>query len=201
MSNILPTSLQNLINEFAKLPGIGHKTASRLAFYLLKSSKQDVEAFAETLRVLKDRVGFCSICFNLSETDPCVICSDQNRDKSLICIVEEPLDIIAIDGTGDYRGLYHVLHGAISPVNNINPEDLKINELFKRLKNNSDIKEVILATNPNLEGEATAMYIAKLIKPLNKKITRIARGLPSGGDLEYADEVTLSNAMSGRKDY
>ncbi len=199
--NILPISLQNLINEFARLPGIGHKTASRLSFYLLKSSKQNVESFAKALTVLKETVGFCSACFNLSETNPCPICVDQMRDKSLICVVEEPLDIVAINSTGDYRGLYHVLHGAVSPVNNINPEDLKINELHERLKNDSSVKEIILATNPNLEGEATAMYIAKLLKPLDKKITRIARGLPSGGDLEYADEITLSNALRGRKEY
>jgi len=199
--NILPIPLQNLIAEFSKLPGIGPKSASRLSFYLLKSSKQDVQAFSEALRILKDSVGFCETCFNLSETNPCPVCNDATRDKSFICVVEEPLDIMAIESTGDFRGLYHVLHGAISPVNNVNPEDLKISNLFERLKNSNGVKEVVLATNPSLEGEATAMYVAKLVKPLKIKITRIARGLPSGGDLEYADEVTLSNALKGRKEY
>ncbi len=199
--NILPIPLQNLIIEFSKLPGIGPKTASRLSFYLLKSKSVDVEAFARALFELKKTVTFCLNCYNLTEKNPCPVCSDMRRDKSLICIVEEPMDIVAINSSGEFNGLYHVLHGSISPINNVGPEDLKINELLGRLKQDSGIKEIILATNPNLEGEATAMYIAKLIKPLGIKTTRIARGLPSGGDLEYADEVTLSNAMKGRKEY
>lgn len=199
--NILPIPLQNLITEFSKLPGIGPKTASRLSFYLLKSKNEDVELFAKALGELKKTVTFCSSCFNLTEKNPCPICSDLRRDKTVICVVEEPMDIVAINSTGEFNGLYHVLHGAISPINNVGPEDLKINELLNRLKQNSDVKELILATNPNLEGEATAMFIAKLLKPLGIKITRIARGLPSGGDLEYADEITLSNAMKGRKEY
>lgn len=199
--NILPIPLQNLIIEFSKLPGIGPKTASRLSFYLLKSKTSDVESFAKALSELKKTVTFCSCCFNLTEKNPCPICADLRRDKSLICVVEEPMDIVAINSSGEFSGLYHVLHGSISPINNVGPEDLKINELLNRLKQNPETKEIILATNPNLEGEATAMYIAKLVKPLGIKTTRIARGLPSGGDLEYADEVTLSNAMNGRKEY
>lgn len=199
--NILPIPLQNLITEFSKLPGIGPKTASRLSFYLLKSRNEDVDLFAKALGELKRTVTFCSCCFNLTEKNPCPICSDLKRDKSMICVVEEPMDIVAINSSGEFNGLYHVLHGAISPINNIGPENLKINELLNRVKLYPEIKEIILATNPNLEGEATAMFIAKLLKPLGIKITRIARGLPSGGDLEYADEITLSNALKGRKDY
>lgn len=202
MSNILPISVVNLINEFSKLPGIGQKTASRLSFYLLKSRAEEVASFASALSELKANVFFCPICFNLAEANPCRVCSDIRRDKSLICVVEEPLDVVAIESTGEFKGLYHVLHGAISPVNNVGPEDLKINELFKRAEVNKNIvQEIILATNPNLEGEATAMYLAKLLEPLGVKLTRIARGLPSGGDLEYADELTLSNALRGRKVY
>lgn len=197
----LPTSLEKLINEFEKLPGIGPKTAERLSFYLLKSKKEDLDQFAKIISELKNNITICSLCQNIAESNPCPICSDKKRNQSIICVVEEPQDAMVLEKTREYTGLYHVLGGAISPINNIGPEDLKIKELLARVQNNKNIKEIILATNPNLEGEATAMYISKLLKPLGLKITRIARGLPSGGDLEYADEITLSNALKGRKEY
>jgi recombination protein RecR len=199
--SFLPKSLEKLINEFEKLPGIGPKTAERLSFYLLRSKKEDLDRFAKTLAELKDNITICSSCQNIAESNPCPICSDKRRDKSIICVVEEPQDALVLEKTHAFSGLYHVLGGAISPINNIGPEDLKIKELLTRVRNNKEIKEIILATNPSLEGEATAMYISKLLKPLGLKITRIARGLPSGGDLEYADEITLSNALKGRKEY
>lgn len=198
--SILPKSIETLINEFAKLPGIGQKSAQRLAFYLLKAKQEDLAKFALALSELKKSVVSCSHCQNISESDPCVICQDQRRDKKTICVVEDTLDLIALEQTGDFRGQYHVLHGAISPVEGIGPDDLKIKDLLSRIKKD-DTKEIILATNPSIEGEATAMYLAKLIKPLNIKTTRIARGIPTGGDLEYADETTLSNALEGRKEY
>ena len=198
--SILPKSIETLINEFAKLPGIGQKSAQRLAFYLLKAKQEDLAKFALALSELKKSVVSCSHCQNISESDPCAICQDQRRDKKIICVVEDTLDLIALEQTGDFRGQYHVLHGAISPVEGIGPDDLKIKELLSRIKKD-DTKEIILATNPSIEGEATAMYLAKLIKPLNIKTTRIARGIPTGGDLEYADETTLSNALEGRKEY
>lgn len=202
MSKILPQNIEKLIHEFEKLPGIGPKSAQRLTFYLLKQPKEKLEAFSKAVGELKKNIFLCSQCQNLTETDPCPICKDNQRDSSIICVVEQPFDVIALEQTNEYKGKYHILHGAISPINNIGPEDLKIKELLTRIqKSNGEIKEVILATNPNLEGEATAMYIAKLIKPLNVKITRIARGLPVGGDLEYADEITLTNALKGRKEY
>ncbi|MEW6408337.1 MAG: recombination mediator RecR [Patescibacteria group bacterium] len=199
--SILPQSLQKLISEFEKLPGIGPKTAQRLSFYLLKQKQEDLDFFGRALLDLKKNIVLCSQCQNLAESNPCFICNDQRRDHSLICVVEQPHDVIALEQTHEYKGLYHVLYGAISPINNIGPENLKIKELLTRLQENSEIKEIILATNPNLEGEATAMYISKLIKPQGYKITRIARGLPTGADLEYADEITLTNALKGRKEY
>lgn len=199
--SFLPKSLEKLINEFEKLPGIGPKTAERLSFYLLRSKKEDLDRFAKVLAELKDNITICSSCQNIAESNPCPICSDKRRDKSIICVVEEPQDALVLEKTHAYSGLYHVLGGAISPINNIGPEDLKIKELLAKVRNNNEIKEIILATNPSLEGEATAMYISKLLKPFGLKITRIARGLPSGGDLEYADEITLSNALKGRKEY
>jgi recombination protein RecR len=188
-----------LIDEFSRLPGIGPKTASRLTFYLLRAPKEQALALADALRELKERTVFCSICFNIAEASPCSICSDENRDRSIICVVEEPLDVLAIERTREYKGLYHVLHGAISPVEGIGPDELKTHELLERLKV-EPVEEVLLATNPNLEGEATAMYLARLIAPLGLRVTRLARGLPVGGDLEYADEVTLTRALEGRRE-
>jgi recombination protein RecR len=199
--SILPQSLQKLISEFEKLPGIGPKTASRLTFYLLKQNQEDLNSFGQALLNLKKNIKLCAQCQNLAETNPCSVCSDTKRNRNVICVVEQPHDVIALEQTHEYKGLYHVLYGAISPINNIGPENLKIKELLTRLQTSKEIKEIILATNPNLEGEATAMYISKLAKPLGLKITRIARGLPTGADLEYADEITLTNALKGRKEY
>lgn len=196
----LPRPVRKLIESFEKLPGIGPKTAQRLTFYLLHVPQSQLETFAEALETLKKNTVLCSICHNVSDKDPCSICSNRNRDKAIICVVEQPLDVLALEKTGDYKGVYHVLHGAISPLNNIGPDELHIQELLPRLKN-GEVEEVILATNPNMEGEATAMYIAKLIKPLEIKVTRLAHGLPVGADLEYADEVTLSRAIEGRRKY
>ncbi|MBU6447371.1 recombination mediator RecR [Patescibacteria group bacterium] len=195
----IPSSIEKLINEFAKLPGIGQKTASRLAFYLLKKPDLDVELFSEAVSGLKKGVVFCSVCHNMAEKDPCDVCSDSTRDRSLLCVVEEPLDAQALDATGAYKGLYHILGGVLNPLDGIGPENLNIDSLMQRLKTEG-IKEVIIATNPSLEGETTAMHLQKLIKPLNIKITRLARGLPIGGDLEYADEVTITRALQGRNE-
>nr|BAL58009.1 recombination protein RecR [uncultured Chloroflexota bacterium] len=200
---VTPAPVTRLIDEFSRLPGIGPKTASRLTFYLLRHSPEQALALATALRELHEKVLFCSRCFNIAESDPCVVCSDENRDRSTICVVEEPLDVLAIERTRDYHGLYHVLHGAIAPAEGIGPEDLKIAELVERVRQSPEkIQEIIIATNPNLEGEATAMYIARQFQgwPGSLKITRLARGLPMGGDLEYADEITLSRALSGRSE-
>ena len=190
-------TVNKLINQFEKLPGIGHKTAARLAFYILESDENVAKEFSETLVKAKKNVKFCSICYNLTEKDPCDICSNSKRDESTICVVENVKDVIAMEKTHEYKGKYHVLHGSISPMNNISAGDIKIKELLERLKDDS-IKEVILATNPTVEGEATAMYISRLIKPLGIKVTRIAHGIPVGGDLEYTDEITLIKALEGR---
>lgn len=190
-------TVNKLINQFEKLPGIGHKTAVRLAFYILESDDNVAKEFSETLVKAKKNVKFCSICYNLTEKDPCDICSNSKRDESTICVVENVKDVIAMEKTHEYKGKYHVLHGSISPMNNISAGDIKIKELLERLKDDS-IKEVILATNPTVEGEATAMYISRLIKPLGIKVTRIAHGIPVGGDLEYTDEITLIKALEGR---
>lgn len=195
----IPLSIQNLINEFAKLPGVGQKTAERYVFYLLKKPKEELERFANSLLVLKETTKQCSICFNVAESDPCAICSDPRRDKSILCVVADTRDLLAIDHTHEYGGAYHVLGGVINPLNNIKPESLKIQELAERVKKNS-IKEIILAFNPDMEGETTAMYIKKLLEPYKIKITRLARGLPMGADLEYADEITLTNAIKERKE-
>ena len=197
---IIPQNVQNLIDELAKLPGIGPKTAQRLTFYMLRSSEKSLNDLGTAVLNLKQGVKTCSTCSNISETDPCYICDDERRDKQVVCVVEEPLDVVAIERTGKFNGLYHVLGGVISPIDGIGPEDLFIRELVEKSKS-IDISEVILATNPSIEGETTAMYIQKLIGPLGIKITRIARGLPVGGDLEYADEITLSRAIEGRLDY
>ncbi|MEJ2211921.1 MAG: recombination mediator RecR [Anaerolineae bacterium] len=199
MAAVTPEPVTRLIEAFAQLPGIGPKTASRLTFYLLRRPLEQTQALAEALVDLKQRIVFCRECFNITEQNPCAICSDEKRDRSVLCVVEEALDVLAIERTGEYRGLYHVLHGAISPVEGIGPDELRINELMARLKR-EPVREVLLATNPNLEGEATAMYLARLIQPLGLRVTRLARGLPVGGDLEYADAVTLSRALEGRQE-
>jgi recombination protein RecR len=188
-----------LIDELNKLPGIGPKSAARLAFYLLRSPKEQTQALAEAIIDMKERIVFCSICFNITEEDPCGVCSDQSRDRTKICVVEEPLDVIALERTNDYKGLYHVLHGAINYMEGITPEQLKIEELLKRAQEDS-VEEVILATNATTEGDATAMLINRQLARLGVRTTRIARGLPMGGDLEYADEVTLSRALEGRRE-
>jgi recombination protein RecR len=195
---MFPKSFQKLINHFASLPSVGPKMAERLVLYLWKYDQEKLDDFAETLKELKLRISFCTECFNISENGLCSICQDKKRDRSLICVVEEPLDVIAIEKTRQMRGLYHVLGGTINaPVDKNNA--LKINELISRLKKNP-VKEVMLATNPTTEGEATALYLARLIRPLNIKLTRLARGLPTGGDIEYADEATLSGSIEGRKE-
>lgn len=191
--------LTRLIEEFYKLPGIGPKSAQRIAYYLLRQPAAEAHALASAILEMKEKVTFCSVCQNVTETDPCRVCSDERRDRSAICVVEEPLDILAIERSQSYRGLHHVLHGAISPIDGIGPEDLKVGELLQRLRS-GEVKEVILATNPNLEGEATAMYLSRLLRPLGVKVTRLARGLPAGGDLEYADDVTLARAIEGRQE-
>lgn len=195
----VPKVVRNLIEAFERLPGIGPKTAQRLTYHLLHAPKEEAEALSRAALDLKEKTVICQVCFNISETSPCEICSDSSRDKSIVAVVEDPLDVLALEKTG-FKGLYHVLHGSISPMENIGPEELHIRELLPRLKDGT-IKEVILATNPTMEGEATAMYIDRLISPLGIKVTRIARGLPVGGDLEYADETTLTRAMEGRKEY
>jgi recombination protein RecR len=191
--------IQRLIEAFERLPGIGPKSASRLAFYMLRASDEQAQELADAIATLKENIVYCSRCQNLSQTDPCAICSDPGRDQHLVCVVEDPLDVVAIERTGVYKGLYHVLHGVINPVEGIGPEDLRVGSLLERLEQES-IQEVLIATNPNMEGEATAMYLARLLHPKGVRITRLARGLPVGGDLEYADEVTLSRALEGRRD-
>lgn len=188
-----------LIQEFEKLPGIGHKSAQRLAFHVLSMSKQKVENFSTALIDAKNKTSFCAVCFDITQNNPCDICSSIKRDKSIVCVVQEPKDVLAMERIKEYNGLYHVLHGAISPMQGIGPENIKIKELLERLKSD-EIKEIILATNLNVEGEATAMYISKLLKPIGIKISRIAHGIPIGGDLEYADEVTLYKALEGRRE-
>ncbi|HLB48912.1 MAG TPA: recombination mediator RecR [Anaerolineales bacterium] len=195
----IPRPVQVLIDEFSRLPGIGPKTASRLTYFLLRQSPEQSRALAEALTQLKERIRFCSVCFNMTEDDPCGLCRDDQRDAGMICVVEAPLDVIALERTRSFIGRYHILHGAISPVEDIGPEDLRIKELMARLQN-SKVREVILATNPSYEGEATAMYLQKQIAPLGIRITRLARGLPVGGDLEYADETTLARALEGRSE-
>jgi recombination protein RecR len=188
-----------LIEEFEKLPGIGHKTAQRLAFHVLNLPENRVLSLSNAIREAKQKTKYCSVCSNLTDVDPCNICSSPAREHSAICVVEDPKDVVAMERTREFKGLYHVLHGVISPMEGIGPEDIKIKELLERIKE-GNIREVIVATNPNIEGEATAMYISKLLKPLGIKTTRIAHGIPVGGDLEYADEVTLAKALEGRRE-
>ncbi len=187
-----------LIDEFNKLPGVGPKTAQRLAYFILRTSVDDAHALAQAIIDVKDQITFCSSCQNMTDVDPCSICRSDTRDRAIICVVEEPLDILALERTRVYRGLYHVLHGVISPMDGIGPDDLKVRELMHRLGNGS-VREVIMATNPNVEGDATAMYLDRLITPFSVRVTRLARGLAMGADLEYADEVTLTRAIEGRQ--
>ena len=191
--------LNRLINELSKLPGIGGKTAQRLAFHILSLDDRSAMELSDAIRDAKESMRYCSVCGNLTDTDPCAICSDESRDRSVICVVESPKDVVAMEKIREYRGYYHVLHGAISPMDGIGPEDINLKSLIIRLQDEK-VKELIIATNPNIEGEATAMYIARLIKPSGIKVTRIAHGIPVGGDLEYADEVTLLKAMEGRRE-
>jgi recombination protein RecR len=192
-------AVAKLIEELAKLPGIGPKTAQRLAFHILRGSKENAYNLAKALVNAKEKVGYCSVCYNLTDINPCRICSNPGRDPSLICVVEDPRDVAAFERTREFKGYYHVLHGAISPMDGVGPEQLRIKELLDRL-HNGELKEIIIATNSSIEGEATAMYLAKLIKPLGIRVTRLAQGIPVGGDIEYADEVTLSRAFAGRRE-
>ena len=192
-------SIEKLIESFEKLPSIGHKTAIRLAYHMLDMSDDEIKEFTSSITDAKQKLKYCSICFNISDTDPCPICSDTKRDQSTICVVEDVRDIMAMERTNEYKGVYHVLHGTISPLNGIGPDEIKIKELLNRLRDN-EIKEVIIATNPRVEGEATSIYLSKLLKAFNIKVTRIAHGIPVGGDLEYTDEITLMKAMEGRRE-
>lgn len=192
-------SIEKLIEAFERLPSIGHKTAIRLAFHMLDATQEETQEFVNAITTAKNNLKYCSKCYNISDTDPCVICGNPKRDEAIICVVEDVKDIIAIERMHEYKGVYHVLHGSISPMNGIGPDDIKIKELLARL-NPEIVKEIILATNPRVEGEATAMYLSKLIKPLGIKVTRIAHGIPVGGDLEYTDEVTLMKAIEGRRE-
>ncbi|MBD7912547.1 MULTISPECIES: recombination mediator RecR [Clostridium] len=193
-----PVAIEKLIEEFAKLPSIGQKTAQRLALHVLNLPEDEVKEFAGALVKARGTIKYCSVCGNFTDKDPCSICSNPNRDNSVICVVEQPKDIMTMEKVKEFNGTYHVLHGNLSPMQGRGPQDIRIRELVSRMK--EEVKEVILATNPNIEGEATAMYISKILKPLDVKVTRIASGLPVGGDLEYADEVTLSKALEGRKE-
>ncbi len=200
----LPKAVSDLMEAFERLPGIGPKTAARLTYYLINAPKEESQRLAKAAANLVDGITLCSICRNITDSDPCSICTDTNRNHGLICVVEQPLDVVALERSGAYNGLYHVLHGRISPINNIGPDQLYIKDLLARLKDKSQglvVKEVILATNPDMEGEATAMYLQRLITPLKIKVSRIARGLPVGGDLEYADDITLRRAIEGRREY
>ncbi|MDL2280885.1 recombination mediator RecR [Selenomonadales bacterium OttesenSCG-928-I06] len=191
-------SLSQLIEQFRSLPGIGAKSATRLAYHILKMDKAEVEKLSKILLTAKETIGYCSVCFNLTDKDPCYICSSEERDSTTLCVVEDPKDVAAMERTREYKGLYHILHGSLSPLEGIGPNELKIKELLARI--NEDISEVIIATNPDVEGEATSMYLSRLLKPLGVRVTRIAHGLPMGSDLEYADEVTLLKALENRRE-
>jgi recombination protein RecR len=188
-----------LIEELHRLPGIGPKSAQRLAYHILRASGQEAQALAEAILEVKEKITLCSVCQNTTDVEPCVICADAGRDRTIICVVEEPMDILAIERTRGHRGLYHVLHGSISPMEGVGPEQLKVRELLERLRDGT-VTEVIMATNPNLEGEATSMYVSRLLQPLGVRVTRLARGLPMGGDLEYADDLTLARALENRQE-
>lgn len=196
---IYPEPIAKLIDSFGRLPGVGPKTAARLAFHVLRMKEEDVVQFAKALVNVKRNLVYCSVCCNITDTDPCRICSDRSRDRSIICVVQEARDLAAMERTKEFHGMYHVLQGAISPMEGIGPDDIRVAELLKRLTD-EEVQELILATNPNIEGEATAMYMSRLVRPFGLKVTRIAHGLPVGGDLEYADEVTLSKALEGRRE-
>ena len=198
MSEFSP-SIEKLIENFEKLPSIGHKTAQRLAFHMLDISEEEAKEFTDAILDAKHNLHLCSKCFNISDTDPCFICSNVKRDQGTICVVEDVRDVVAMERTHEYKGVYHVLHGSISPMNGVGPDNIKIKELLTRIMD-GEVKEIILATNPRVEGEATSMYISKLVKPLGVKVTRIARGIPIGGDLEYTDEITLAKALEGRNE-
>lgn len=196
---LYPASVTNLIGALSRLPGIGPKTAQRLALHLLRRPREELVSLAKTMLAAKDRVVYCSVCGQLTEADPCAVCSDPTRDRSTICAVEEPQDVVTLEKTKEFKGLYHVLGGALSPLEGIGPENLRLKELLQRLSG-GEVKELIVATNPNVEGDATALYLARLIKPLGIKVTHLARGLPVGGELEYADEITLGKALAGRSE-
>lgn len=191
--------IERLIRELSKFPGVGAKTATRLAFYILRSSGEDARSLADAIVAVKEKIGLCSECFNITDIDPCLLCRNERRAKDLICVVEEPQDVAAIEKTAEYKGLYHVLHGVLSPLDGVGPEDLNLKDLVKRVLDN-DVKEVIVATNPKVEGETTALYISRLLKPFDVKVTRLAQGLPMGGELEYFDEATVSRAIEGRRE-
>lgn len=192
--------LEQLIEELTKLPSVGQKSAQRLALYLLRVSREEALRLADAIHAVKEHVGFCSVCGNFSEEDPCLICRDPQRDATLVCVVEQPVDVLAFERTGQFRGHYHVLGGALSPLDGTHPEDLRIHQLLERLRR-EPVKEIILATNPNVAGEATALYLARLLAPLGVRVTRIARGVPMGSDLEYSDLVTLARALEGRREF
>jgi len=196
---LLPAALERVIRELSKLPGVGEKTATRLAYHLLRTHRQDVEALAQALLGLRNEIKFCSVCLGLTDQDPCSLCNDDRRDAGVLCIVEQPPDIAAIERSGQFRGRYHVLHGRLSPLDGIGPDELRIRELLRRIEG-GNVTEVVIATNPTVEGEATALYLAKLIKPLGPRVTRIAHGLPVGADVEYADSMTLGRALDGRRE-
>jgi len=198
MSTYTP-AVEDLIAKLAKLPGIGKKTAARLAFHILQSSQADAEALARSILQVKERIGLCRICFNIAEGEVCTICRNSQRDRSLVCVVEEPSDLMAIEATGIFKGLYHVLQGAIAPLDGIGPQELKIAELLDRLKQGG-VRELIIATNPTIEGDATSLYLAKVVKPLGITVTRIAQGIPAGGDIEYVDTKTMSRSLEGRRE-
>ncbi len=197
MPHIAP--LAKLVEQFRRLPGIGPKSATRLAYHILAMDREQSRQLAEAIIEAKEKIGYCSVCFNLTDCDPCQVCSSDNRDVGLVCVVEEPQDVAAMERTREYRGRYHVLHGSLSPLDGVGPDELRLKELLARMQG-GEIKEVIMATNPDVEGEATAMYVARLLKPLGVKVTRLGHGLPVGGDLEYADEVTLSKALENRRE-
>ncbi len=194
-----PKPMARLIEELTKLPGIGPKTAQRLAFYIVSGELEDAHSLADSIVQAKENIRYCSVCSNITDTDPCQLCASNGRDRTVICVVEEPKDVIAMEKTREFKGLYHVLHGAISPMDGIGPDAIRIKELLVRLKDEA-INEVIVATDPNVEGEATAMYLARLLKPIGVRVTRMAHGMPVGGDLEYVDEVTLAKALQGRRE-